>query len=572
MDGLVPSLVLFAAYYLVERCIKFFLRRSSNEFFDHLYQSHKLPVFTGIAMGALITATITPACTRSAFNTASTYPDTEVCLTGRGILWTSELNRLDLYELYVVHHLGGLLALLSTVLLRWPLRPLLMIFASLVSEIPGDFLWMLAAYRDYRKETGSAITGSDVYTSLVGFNLAQYVLLRFTAMSYSFYILWSGGGRGMSDWELRSAYAMMIAHAIFCSLYVARQYRTLRKHLADVPAGKTLPATPLEFISLHTDHQPYHIQFNWFGAPWFFTIYGLFMGLGLAALTATVSILCPSLRAESMNTVVASAVLGARLFSLIFEDGLKQLLYAPIPTIFRPGFWLHGGIAGATFAAIYLYYVGEVTDLVTFGGSLAIGLPLFEFFSRIGCHCYGCCYGRPLTPEELSKARRFWLVFPPVVYSHPSNSVLSRSRPSWVGVPLVPIQLASAVTFFSLFAGVAVPLLIVYAVPVPVVGCIILIGHALIRLLTERYRSDYRGEGVKALGLSTTTGFLALTQMMVAASTLVWMAGRGGDSSITTPSGSLHQLGSPSLGGSLSSFGLGALVYGIHKGKIGYWV
>ena len=270
--------------------------------------------------------------------------------------------------------------------------------------------------------------------------------------------------------------------------------------------------------------------------------------------------------------VVISAILGARVFSLVFEDGLKQVFYHPLPTILRPGFWLHGGIAGAALASTYLYSVGAITDLLTVGGSLAVGLPLFEFFSRIGCHCYGCCYGKPYDPKELAESRRFWFVFLPVVYRHPSSSALARTRPSCVGVPLIPIQLASAVAFLCLFLAVAVPFIVVFQLSVSAVGCIVLMGHTSIRLLTETYRSDYRGEGVKAMGFSTTA-LLSLVQMVGAIWSLIWIwKGEATNTDTVLIAKSLAQFGKPAYGVSFFSFLLGTMVYGIHQGEIGRWV
>ncbi|KAG7093655.1 hypothetical protein E1B28_007317 [Marasmius oreades] len=580
------TLLLLVLYYLTERCIKFFLRRRSISFFDYLYASHKLPVFTGIAMGALITAFITPSCMRAAFGLSSANIDTEICFTGRAILWVAELNRLDLYELYVVHHLGSLVALFSTVLLDWPYRPLLIILASLISEIPGDFLWLLSAHRDYRVLIRSSTRSDDAkgkvwnfHTLMIGLNLLQYTFIRFPAMGYAFWVLNRGQGTKarMDKREYLIACAMLIAHAAFCIGYVVRQYRALQKRLL-VPgvtekqrhnSKKHLKDThSTSTWSVNTTHHPYHIRINAFGTQWFFTIYGIFMGLGLAVLTAAVTVLYPSLEAESIALVIIFAVLGARLFSLIFEDGLKQFFHSPLSTLLRPGFWLHGGIAGATLASIYLAYMDAISDIAIFGGSLAVGLPLFEFFSRIGCHCYGCCYGRPFTSGGSSSTpSTFWYFFPPVVYSHPSDSALSRSQPTWVGLPLIPIQIASAAAFFSLFIFLAVPLITVLKLSVPVAGCIVLIGHSLLRLITERYRSDYRGEGMKGTRF-TTTGLMTLLQLAIGVSSLVWMVNTW---EIVTTTTNLR-FGKPSIKLTGFSFGLGAMVYGIHKGRIGRWL
>ncbi|KAK7061075.1 hypothetical protein VNI00_000810 [Paramarasmius palmivorus] len=567
-DTIIYVLASLVVYYLVERCIKVVLIRNSRPFFEYLYSSHKLSVFTGITMGALITATTTPACFRAAFTQSPPGSDFDatVCLAGRGVLWASELNRLDLYELYVVHHLGGLLALFCTVLLRWPYRPLLVLFASLVSEIPGDLVWMISAYRDYRDTMGEKDVGSGyvpiwkkMHRGLVGFNLVQYIVLRFSAMGYSFHIFCFGeAGMSMSGTEFRAALTMMAAHTAFCVAYVFRQCNSLRKNAIT----ETSPTTP--FISLQVQHQPYHITINAFGSRWFLTIYGLFMGLALSSLALCVSALCPDFESESLIQVIFCSVLGARIFSLVFEDGLKQLVHAPFPTLFRPGFWLHGGIAGAAVSSFYLYHTGALTSLDGFGGALAVGLPLYEFFSRIGCHCYGCCYGRPSTPVELKRKGGSFFAIRPVVYSHPSLSALARARPDWVGKPLVPIQLFSAGLFLSLFVFIAVPLIALAHVPLALVGGIVLVSHSLIRLWTEKYRADYRGrEGATVLSV---TGIMAIMQLLVSVLSVAWMIGRMDLEGLATLY--LDKLHWKSIS---VSFGFGVLIYGGHRGEIGRW-
>ncbi|ESK94891.1 hypothetical protein Moror_14058 [Moniliophthora roreri MCA 2997] len=569
-DSAAEILVLLVIYYLFERCIKALFIRQAKPFFDYLYFSHKLPVFTGIAMGALITVITTPACFRAAFTQGDDF-DAKVCFVGRGVLWVSELNRLDLYELYVVHHLGGLLALCSTVTLRWPYRPVLVLFASLVSEIPGDFVWMLSAYRDYREGTGQKADSDSgtplsktIHQALVVFNLLQYVLLRFPAMIYSFYIVWIGEGtQRMSQMELNAAFTMMVAHAAFCIAYVIRQLRTIRRNVTrTTPPQNSLTSSP-PIISFQSEHQPYHITFNALGSQWYLTVYGLFMGLSLSSLALCVSALCPTSESNSLIKVISCSVLGARIFSLIFEDGLKQFVYAPISTCLRPGFWLHGGIAGAAVSSSYLYHIGAIPSIDAFCGALAVGLPLYEFFSRIGCHCYGCCYGRPLTQEMKNDGK--FLFVGPAIYSHPFMSALARAHPSWVGVPLLPIQLVSAVLFLVLFLFIAIPLVTLVQIPLASAGCIVLFGHSTIRLWTEKYRADYRGkQGVMSL---STTGVMAVLQPLASVLGIMWMNSTKG---LEQASGvHLDGLHWPSI---LFSLGLGVLVYGGHRGKIGQWI
>ncbi len=166
-------LYLLVAYYLAERCIQLTLKYTSPSFHQWLFDTHKLRVFTGICMGALITLLSTPSCARASFF-GQDEESTTRCLLGRTVLWVAELNRLDLYTLYVVHHLAALLALGATLTRHWPLTPFLVIVTTLISEIPGDILWMMAAWRDFSQTKRR----SGFHQRLILFNIVQYTVLR----------------------------------------------------------------------------------------------------------------------------------------------------------------------------------------------------------------------------------------------------------------------------------------------------------------------------------------------------------------------------------------------------------
>ncbi|KAF7293881.1 hypothetical protein HMN09_01184200 [Mycena chlorophos] len=199
-------------YYFIEQLLRYGLRRYDEPFYASLYASRKDTVFFGIAMGLLISAISTPSCARGAWSAwtalhlgpgATSTPwtldeDTQRCVTARAILWISELNRLDLYPLYVVHHAGALLSLLSFLHLQWPVLPIISIFATLVSEIPGDMLWMLSALID-SLPTPSA-DGLTVFSRkaealqkfkqhLIHFNVVQYTVMRGAGILFVVWLL-----------------------------------------------------------------------------------------------------------------------------------------------------------------------------------------------------------------------------------------------------------------------------------------------------------------------------------------------------------------------------------------------
>ncbi|KAJ7775664.1 hypothetical protein DFH07DRAFT_952055 [Mycena maculata] len=277
------------------------------------------------------------------------------------------------------------------------------------------------------------------------------------------------------------------------------------------------------------------------------------MGMGFAALVFTAFTRSSQSPAETGSLKVAlhitlvAAIAGARLLSIIMDDGLVRLRSHPLRTIFRPGFWLHGGLFGAAGGVVFTYWLGHVPDLPRFAASLAVGLPIYEAFSRIGCHTYGCCYGRcAASPPK----HPLWRLFPfaPVRYDHPRDYAATRLEPQLLGQPLIPIQLISAMLFLFLFACVSLPLAL--CTMAQLAGATTLGLHA-------------------AWGLSFT-GRLALVQ---AAGSAVWLA------RILRTTSSMPvslDVGDMLAGERLETCAAAALVgiiaYGIHVDEIGTWV
>lgn len=243
------------------------------------------------------------------------------------------------------------------------------------------------------------------------------------------------------------------------------------------------------------------------------------------------------------------------------EDGLERLLAHPFRTIFRPGFWLHGGLLGAAFGAVVAQQLGYVPSLPLFAASLAVGLPLYETFSRIGCHTYGCCYG----PRASASVHPLWRLFPfpAATYDHLTDYAVTRLEPKLLGQPLVPIQLISAALFFLLFACVSLPLAI-YTTP-QLAGAATLVCHAAVRLGTETCRADYRGGGAVS-----ATGKMAFVQ---AAGAAMWLAYVLCVGSSTVVELDLHDILSVERWQTCAMAAvLGIVAYGVHVDEIGTWV
>lgn len=77
---------------------------------------------------------------------------------------------------------------------------------------------------------------------------------------------------------------------------------------------------------------------------------------------------------ELLPKIILVSILEARLMSLVFEDGLREIARAPISSILPPGFWLHGGLIGAG-SAIWFYRENN-PDTLLLVSSMGIALPL----------------------------------------------------------------------------------------------------------------------------------------------------------------------------------------------------
>lgn len=125
--------------------------------------------------------------------------------------------------------------------------------------------------------------------------------------------------------------------------------------------------------------------------------------------------------------IVISAIIGSRIFYVLFED--SDFWGNPLSffKIWEGGLVFHGGLLFAiAFSVGYVHRhhlnFWRVADI--FSPGIAIGHAI----GRIGCYMAGCCYGKP------AQEGFFWTsTFPPIEGS---------LAPS--GIPLYPIQLMEA--------------------------------------------------------------------------------------------------------------------------------
>jgi phosphatidylglycerol:prolipoprotein diacylglycerol transferase len=250
--------------------------------------------------------------------------------------------------------------------------------------------------------------------------------------------------------------------------------------------------------------------------------------------------------------VVPGVLVGLRSFSIMLE--WRELFRRPLQTLIKPGYMLHGGIAGGMIA---LYAVSQISG-VPFARILdapALALPLGEAIARLGCFVYGCCWGRPTTS-------RFG-----VRYTSKESKVV-RCAPHLENVKIHPAQLYALVIYLAMFA--AFYAMLPY---VPFDGFLAgayLIGHSIVRYSLEFFRQDDRG---RLWGRLTHTNLYSALMVLGGAIFLWHGAMYGARPSIDMSIRFVHILGDGSLMPWIALYGLVfGFAYGVHYKKVGSWL
>jgi len=313
--------------------------------------------------------------------------------------------------------------------------------------------------------------------------------------------------------------------------------------------------TPLRFFSEFHDRT---VLFR--AGRVIFTTYGLLVGgaffVGLTASSAYVAAIGidPSLFARFVPLALFAVLLGARAASAAAD--WRHVLADPLGALIRPGFFMHGGIAGGGLAALgYCWWTG--VDPLVWCDALGFCMPIGEALCRIGCYVYGCCWGRP-------SAGPFG-----VCYTSPDAAVV-REKSSHQGVRLHPAQLYATVAHGAQFA-----LFLALLPHKPFDGFfagLYLVTHPLLRFFLETFRDDHRGS---VGGKLTHTQLYSGIQLLLGAVCLAGSALREHNhatekSFLDAVSGTLGQptVLTTILGGALTV----VLAFGVHFGRVGSWL
>jgi phosphatidylglycerol:prolipoprotein diacylglycerol transferase len=196
---------------------------------------------------------------------------------------------------------------------------------------------------------------------------------------------------------------------------------------------------------------------------------------------------------------VVGALVGSRLLYILLD--IKPFLANPLKifALWEGGLVFYGGVILALAVAFY-YMRRQQLPWRTTLDALALGLPVGQFFGRIGCFMAGCCYG---SPADLPWA---------VIFGHPQSLCPIKEE-------LHPAQLYEALLALGAFG-----LLSILKTRKRYDGQMILFYFGLaglVRFLVEFFRhpGDYRGPlffgwmpltQVFALGLALGCGALLL--------------------------------------------------------------
>lgn len=254
--------------------------------------------------------------------------------------------------------------------------------------------------------------------------------------------------------------------------------------------------------------------------------------------------------------VVPVLLVGLRSFSIMLE--WRELLRRPLATLIKPGYMLHGGVAGGV-VGFYAVSVIAGVPLLRLLDAAAFMMPLAEAIARLGCYVYGCCWGRP---TRSAFARRFG-----VRYTSKDAKVV-RCAPHLTNVAIHPAQLYALVVHLAMFAAfyAALPVL-------PFDGAlagIYVIAHSVARYALEHFRQDDRG---RLWGKLTHTNLYSL--LMVGGGVLCLAVGAQSsaraDIDLGTPF--VHVIGDPTLLPWIALFGVVfGFAYGVHYKNVGSWI
>jgi phosphatidylglycerol---prolipoprotein diacylglyceryl transferase len=181
----------------------------------------------------------------------------------------------------------------------------------------------------------------------------------------------------------------------------------------------------------------------WKGRSFNLVNFGIFAALG-AMLGYSVSFFYLQSRGISVSRFCWEMALILCLFNLLFAK-LYAMFSIGVSDFFRnirrhlneTSFYQQGGMIGTITGALLLIFLLDI-PVAVLGDSLCLGGIVIMAVGRIGCHCYGCCTGKPVNGHF------------GIRYTDP-NAKICRDHPELLNAPLLPAQLISSAIDFLIF-------------------------------------------------------------------------------------------------------------------------
>ena len=212
---------------------------------------------------------------------------------------------------------------------------------------------------------------------------------------------------------------------------------------------------------------------HFLGLPFLHT-YGVMMAAGfLLAWTLVERVFKRPELSNLAMALIFSGIVGSRL-AYVIEHWQAEFAAHPITAlyVFQGGLMFYGGFILAALVFFVWCLINRQSPLAL-ADLLTVVVPLAHAFGRVGCFCYGCCYGRVSDSP--------WAVKFPV--GSPQYCAAGG-----VQLPVLPTQLFEAAALLALFAL----LLVVYLKYRRYTAGIYLMGYAVIRFGLEYLRGDPR--------------------------------------------------------------------------------
>lgn len=217
-------------------------------------------------------------------------------------------------------------------------------------------------------------------------------------------------------------------------------------------------------------------------------------------------------------SLVLCGIIGARVAHVVeywHADGFDRNFFRAFE-IWKGGLVFYGGLIGGVIA-FFAWCAKRRTDVLGLADLLCVAIPLGHAFGRLGCFCFGCCWGKV---SDSALAMRF-PASSPAWCSQVGNGLIHPH--AHTSLPVLPTQLFEAAALFALFAV----LYFLYKRTRAWTAATYFCGYGILRFFIEFLRDDERPS---LWGLSSAQLF-SLVLIAVGIGFFIWSFKRHGQRS-----------------------------------------